>query len=77
MPPSNLKKTWGARIRDVRLQRGMTIAQLAYEVGINPGNLSRIERGIEFVNDERRVKIATVLGIDPNDLWSYPEVKAS
>lgn len=68
---------WGSRIRTARTDRGLTIAQLAYRSDINPGNLSRIERGLERPGDETRMRIAAALDARVEDIWTYPVEVAS
>lgn len=72
-----LHETWGSRVRSARVKRGWTIAELAYRADVNPGNLSRIERGLERPGDEVRIRIADALGVRVESIWSYPSKAAS
>lgn len=42
---TEVAKIVGSRIRNIRQSKGLTIEQLAFEVGIEYTQLSRIERG--------------------------------
>lgn len=55
-------------IRAWRKHRGLSQVQLAERVGINQGNLSKIEKGIRKYDQEFLEKAADVLGCDPADL---------
>lgn len=45
-------------LRRLREQQKVTINQLSHAVGIDVGNLSRIERGLQRVSIERAQRIA-------------------
>jgi transcriptional regulator with XRE-family HTH domain len=45
-------------LRRVREQRGQTIQQVAVAVGVDSGNLSRIERGVQVPGRELTEKLA-------------------
>jgi len=51
-------------VRAVRESRGLTLPELAKEIGINKGTLSRIENGIEIWTRKIQEDIATVLGAE-------------
>lgn len=54
----------GNRIRSLRLARGLTIRQLAAAAGgYDPGNLSRIERGIQAFSTDSLQSIANALRV--------------
>ena len=42
---AEIAKIVGAKIRKIRTQKGLTMEQLAFEIGIEYAQLSRIERG--------------------------------
>ena len=66
-----LRAIWGTRIREARLNSGLTQAQFAVAVGADQANVSRWERGLAVPRDDRRSRIAEVLGVDPDALFSY------
>lgn len=63
-------------LRTARLERGLTLAKVAGAIGIDTGNLSRIERGRQlpdrdlamrlFEFYERQVPLLSILGFDPD-----------
>ncbi len=59
--------TTGERIRDIRKRRGWDQRRLAYLVGINQGNLCRIEKGRDMKVRTLRV-IAKALGVTCGEL---------
>jgi len=55
--------TVGTNIRKLRKQRGLTLNQLATEVGSDVGNLSRVERGVQGYSEQILGKIAAALQV--------------
>lgn len=68
---------WGRRLRELRLERGLSINSLSRLADVDPAGLSKIERGLQSTSDDRRLRIAAALGVDPNEIWSYPAEVAS
>lgn len=58
----------GERIHKMRKEHKMTQSLLAERVGIEPSNISHIERGASKVGLGTLVKIANVLGCSVDDL---------
>jgi DNA-binding MarR family transcriptional regulator/DNA-binding XRE family transcriptional regulator len=58
----------GARVRRVRTARGLSQRELAAMVGIGAPHLSKLERDEEQPSEALLVRIAGVLGLDPDDL---------
>ena len=59
----------GARIRMLRINRGMSEAVLAKRVGVTFGQVQKYERGIHRVGASRLSRIASVLGISVGELF--------
>lgn len=55
--------TIGMTIRKLRKERGLTLNQLAAEIGSDVGNLSRLERGVQGYSDQTLGKIAAALSV--------------
>ncbi len=55
------------RLRSVRLERGWSLVKLCQKTGIDPGTLSRIERGYIFPYSGWRKRIAEAFGL-PEDM---------
>ena len=62
---------WGEAIRKARTDLRLSILELATRVGMDPGHLSRVERGLAGIGDEYRVALAEALGRRANDLFTY------
>jgi DNA-binding XRE family transcriptional regulator len=58
----------GARLRELRKQRGLTQAEVAGAAKIEPGNLSRIENGHFDVSTSTLWKVLAAMGYSPADL---------
>lgn len=68
-PESQLERpSAGQLIRAARKRRGWTQQQLADIVGTSRTHLIRWEKNRSYPNDEHRVKLAAVLGLDPEHL---------
>lgn len=61
----------GARLRQARKMKGLTIGKAADLIGISAGQLGRIERGsVQMVSDARTLKNASIVyGV--SDVWLY------
>lgn len=62
---------WGARIRAARRAAGLTQAQLAAALKVSQQNVSAWEKGLRGPRDDRRLQLARILGIAPEDLFTY------
>ena len=61
-------------LRQARENRSLTIQQVATAVGIDSGNLSRIERGLQVPSKELTEKLAKYFGGEITELQIiYPE----
>jgi transcriptional regulator with XRE-family HTH domain len=65
-------KTIGERIRNARLQKGMTQAQLSSALGCKYQTISNYENGKRSVDSATLKKICIVLGVKPIDLIVTP-----
>jgi transcriptional regulator with XRE-family HTH domain len=72
--PDDLALEVGRRIREIRLEEGLTIEQLAEtsELG-SKGHLSNMERGLVRPNIHTLKQIANGLGVLPLDLMTFPK----
>jgi transcriptional regulator with XRE-family HTH domain len=66
-------RTLGWAIRHVRKAQKRTLQYVALEVGSDPGNISRIERGAQDAPESLLKAIAAVLGLTMVDLWQVAE----
>lgn len=63
----------GAIIRKIRLERGLTLEQVAFDADTYAGNLSKIERGQHQPSLELLHKIAQALGMRMSELYGMAE----
>lgn len=59
----DVRMTIGSTIRALRKERGLTLNQLAAEIGSDVGNLSRLERDQQGYSDQTVSRIAKALGV--------------
>jgi transcriptional regulator with XRE-family HTH domain len=64
---------WGEAIREARTELGLSIFELASRTGMDPGHLSRAERGLAGIGDDYRISLAKALGRPVADLFQYPD----
>ena len=60
---NNLRMEIGDVIRQARKKKGLTLEQLAHQVGTDTGNLSRLERGKQGASQELLSKLLSALGL--------------
>jgi len=63
----------GARIRELRIERGMSIAMLAASAGLSKGHMSSVERGLVLINVATVVATAKALAVPPFVLTMFPD----
>ena len=56
-----MKKKFGQRLRELRIQKRLIQETMAECIGITPENYSRLENGLSFPKPENLVKIAKAL----------------
>ncbi len=62
-------KKFGNKLRKIRLDKNMTQEDVAFEAGIEPMQLSRIERGVINTSLSHILFIARALKIHPSELF--------
>ena len=62
-------KTVAERIKEARLERGLTQVQLAEIVGVSDASIQMYEIGQRIPRDSVKVKLAEVLGKPVQDLF--------
>ena len=70
---THITLAFGARMRDLRLELGMSLAQLDKKTGISKGHLSSIECGFAAITVETLMRIAAGLDICPAMLLAFPD----
>ena len=66
--PSLHRVAMGRAVRDLRTRRGLTVRQLADQLGVSIGTVSAVENGRVATSTERAVQLADVLGVRPERL---------
>ena len=69
-----MKKKFGKRLREVRIQRGLTQETVSELIGIKPENYSRIENGLSFPKPENLVRLSKVLGVEIAELFQFSNI---
>ncbi len=68
---ANLRKRFGARLKTLRRDAGLTQEQLASAIEISVDFLSLVERGINAPSFENIEKLARALGVSIRDLFDF------
>ncbi len=66
-----IKKQFGKRLRELRINKELTQEKMSESIGIQPENYSRIENGLSFPKPENIEKISQVLGVEVVDLFQF------
>ncbi len=69
-----IKKKLGKKIQELRKARKLTQEKLAELIGIETTNFSKIETGRNYPTSENLKKIATVLEVQPVELFSFNDL---
>lgn len=64
-------KALGKKIREIRIKQKISQDQLAFEIGTDQKQISRIERGEINTSIAHILAIASVLNIHVKDLWDF------
>ena len=59
----------GEKIKQHRTGKGLTLAEVETRAGLADGNLSRIERGKQWLTEEKLYAIATALDVHPAEFF--------
>lgn len=64
----------GKKIREIRMQKGMTLEQLGEKVGVGKSTIRKWETGmIENMKRDKIAKIAMALDVDPGYLMGWED----
>jgi transcriptional regulator with XRE-family HTH domain len=75
--PGKTRNAIGPRIRELRLERGLTLDDLARAAGISASHLSRLERGQTAPSFIVASRIAKEIGVLPSDLVTIQREQSS
>lgn len=59
----------GQRIRQLRKSKGLTLSDLEQAAGLADGNLSRIERGLQWMTEDTMRELARALRVNPSEFF--------
>ncbi|MFF9675906.1 helix-turn-helix domain-containing protein [Streptomyces eurythermus] len=68
-----LKASTGAQLRKIRLDRGLSLTEVAQRAEVTKGFLSQLERGLTSVSVPTLLRVCEVLGIGVGELFAYPD----
>ncbi|WKZ26605.1 MAG: helix-turn-helix transcriptional regulator [Candidatus Paceibacterota bacterium] len=68
---SNIKKQLGQKIKELRLEAGISQEKLATKAKLHRTYMSDIERGERNVSVENIKKISDALDVDPDELLRF------
>ena len=61
----------GEKLKQMRIQKGFTQEKLAYTIGVEISQISRIERGVINTSILNMYKIATALNLSVKDIVDF------
>lgn len=64
-------KKFGLKVREILLSKNFTQESLAWEAGIEPMQVSRIEQGIINTNISQIINLAKALKVNTMDLFDF------
>lgn len=59
----------GEKVKKLRKDAGLTLADLSRSSGLTAAGISYIERGLRSPKEETILKLATALNVHPASLW--------
>jgi transcriptional regulator with XRE-family HTH domain len=59
-----MKKTFGQYLKKLRLDKGLTLTQMAAKLDLDSANLSKIENGKREFDEKRLEKLSYAVGVD-------------
>lgn len=74
---SDIKKLLGAKISQIRKEKGLSQLKFAEMLGISTNALSIIETGAGFLTAETLDKMLEKLNVEPDELFSFGGIKTN
>ncbi|MGY3340343.1 transcriptional regulator with XRE-family HTH domain [Streptomyces filamentosus] len=68
-----LEASTGAQLRRIRLDRGLSLTEVAHRAEVTKGFLSQLERGLTSVSVPTLLRVCEVLRIGVGELFAYPD----
>jgi len=66
-----LNKAFGAHVKAIREQQGLSLVQLSYKCSLDESHISKIENGKKNINLSTLFELAKGLGTDPIELIQF------
>ncbi len=66
-----IQPKFGVRVRQIRLDNGLSQLDLAELVGLSEDQISNIERGKSWVGEQTLALLANVFGVPQSSLFDY------
>lgn len=66
----DIKKILGAKVKELRLEKGLTQEKMAEIIGLEPNGLAQIESGRKFVSADVMSRLCNGLGVSPLVLFT-------
>jgi len=63
-----MKATFGEYLKQLRIDKGLTLTQLAFQLDLDSANLSKIENGKREFDEKRLEKLAIAFNLDFEEL---------
>jgi len=67
--PKVFQKKVGAKIKKIRIEKGMKQVDLAYDIDVNKQAINNIEAGRKNITLSTVLKLSNALGITPSELF--------
>lgn len=64
----------GQAFRKWRIDKGLSLRRTSYVFGISPTDLSRIERGLQYMTDDVRAQADVLMGKGARSAWNVVEM---
>ncbi|MGH6879078.1 MAG: helix-turn-helix domain-containing protein [Rhizomicrobium sp.] len=61
----------GAELQRLRKEKGLSLRDVANQLGIKPPHLVRVESGETAITEEPLTKLCKILGADPEDILTF------
>lgn len=62
-----------SKLREKRVERGLTLSEAARQIDTNVGNLSRIERGQQFPRPPLAFRLCRLYGLSLEEIFTDPK----
>jgi transcriptional regulator with XRE-family HTH domain len=67
----------GRRMKELRVERGLTLVELGRQIGVSFQQIQKYERGWNRIDIEKLLRIAAILKVEPNTFWEDAEDNTS